>query len=107
MSFKLDSILRHKQRQTAAAKKLRSIGDLKRMTRDAPPLRSFKSALTGGFGLIAEIKRKSPSGGDMREQNCNEAAAVYSRSPVVKAVSVLTNSDFGMGIEDLRKVKTL
>ncbi|MSU59026.1 MAG: indole-3-glycerol-phosphate synthase [Pedosphaera sp.] len=107
MPFKLNTILRHKEKDVAAAKKLRSIGDLKRMIRDAPPVRSFKQALAGGFGLIAEIKRKSPSGGEMLEANFVDAPGVYASSPVVKAVSILTNSNFGMKVEDLRTYRSL
>jgi len=105
MAF-LDEILERKRTEIAAAKKLREFGVLKRMISDAPSLRSFSSALTNGFGLIAEIKRRSPSGGEMRPENVERAPAVYAKSPVVKCVSVLTNStDFGMSVEELVKMK--
>jgi len=105
MAF-LDEILERKRTEIAAAKKLRDLGVLKRMISDAPSLRSFSSALTNGFGLIAEIKRRSPSGGEMRPENVERAPAVYAKSPVVKCVSVLTNStDFGMSVEELVKMK--
>ena len=78
------------------------------MIRDAPPPRSFSGALKGGFGIIAEIKRKSPSGGDMPPENVQAAPSVYANSPAVKAVSVLTNGpDFGMSIEDLARIKAI
>lgn len=106
MAF-LDEIVGRKRDEVAAAKKLRDLGTLKRMIGDAPPSRSFIGALSHGFGLIAEIKRRSPSGGDMRRENVEQAPAAYAKSPVVKCVSVLTNStDFGMGIEDLSKMKS-
>jgi indole-3-glycerol phosphate synthase len=105
MAF-LDEIIDRKRSEVAAAKKLRDVGTLKRMIGDAAPLRSFSGALSNSFGLIAEIKRRSPSGGDMRKENFERAPATYAKSPVVKCVSVLTNaSDFGMGIEDLSKMK--
>lgn len=105
MAF-LDEILERKRNEIAAAKKLRDLDTLKRMIADAPPLRSFSGALQNGFGLIAEIKRRSPSGGDMLKENVENAPAAYATSPVVKCVSVLTNStDFGMAIEDLLKMK--
>jgi indole-3-glycerol phosphate synthase len=105
MAF-LDEILERKRTEIAAAKKLRDLGVLKRMISDAPSLRSFSSALTNGFGLIAEIKRRSPSGGEMRPENVERAPVVYAKSPVVKCVSVLTNStDFGMSVEELVKMK--
>jgi len=106
--MELDSILRDTEVEIAEAKKLRSIGDLKRMIRDASPTRSFKNALTNGFGVIAEIKRRSPSAGQMRQENFDEAPAAYAKSPVVRAVSVLTNkTHFGMGVEHLQRVKDL
>jgi indole-3-glycerol phosphate synthase len=106
MSF-LDEIVQRKRDEIAAAKKERDLLTLKRMIGDAPPVRSFSGALSNGFGLIAEIKRRSPSGGDMRHENVERAPAVYAKSPAVKCVSVLTNStDFGMSIEDLSKMKT-
>jgi indole-3-glycerol phosphate synthase len=105
MAF-LDEILERKRTEIGAAKKLRDLGVLKRMISDAPSLRSFSSALTNGFGLIAEIKRRSPSGGEMRPENVERAPAVYAKSRVVKCVSVLTNStDFGMSVEELVKMK--
>jgi len=106
MAF-LDEIIDRKRVEVAAAKKLRDLGTLKRMIGDAPPSRSFVGALSNGFSLIAEIKRRSPSGGDMRRENIEQAPAAYAKSPIVKCVSVLTNStDFGMGIEDISKMKS-
>jgi indole-3-glycerol phosphate synthase len=106
MAF-LDEIVDRKRDEVAAAKKLRDLATLKRMIGDAPPLRPFVGALSNGFGLIAEIKRRSPSGGDMRRENVEQAPAAYAKSPVVKCVSVLTNStDFGMEIKDLSKMKS-
>src|SRR6266496_5701858 len=105
MAF-LDEIVERKRNEIAAAKKLRDLDTLKRMVADAPPLRSFSNALSNGFGLIAEIKRRSPSGGEMRRENVERAPDAYAKSPVVKCVSVLTNStDFGMSIDDLPKMK--
>jgi indole-3-glycerol phosphate synthase len=104
----IDEILKQTDIEISRAKKDRSIGDLKRMIRDAPPLRSFHSALSNGFGLIAEIKKRSPSAGEMRSENFETAPTAYAKSPIVKAVSVLTNSShFGMGIDHLARVKPL
>jgi indole-3-glycerol phosphate synthase len=105
MAF-LDEILERKRSEIVAAKKQRDLGVLKRMIADAPPLRSFSGALGNGFGIIAEIKRRSPSGGDMRRENVEQAPAAYAKSAAVKCVSVLTNStDFGMSIQDLSEMK--
>jgi indole-3-glycerol phosphate synthase len=105
MAF-LDEIVDRKRAEVAAAKKLRDLNTLKRIIADAPAIRSFSGALSNGFGLIAEIKRRSPSGGDMRKENVENAPAAYASSPLVKCISVLTNStDFGMSIEDLLDMK--
>src|SRR5712664_1315620 len=97
----LEKIVRDTGREIAAAKKLHSIGDLKRRIRDAAPLRGFGDAIGKGFGLIAEIKRRSPSGGEMRQENFEQAPGAYAKSPIVRAVSVLTNSShFGMRMQD-------
>ena len=107
MAF-LDEILERKRAEIAEAKQSRSLGELRQMIPDAPPVRPFAPALTPGFGLIAELKRRSPSGGDMRPENFEQAPAAYAQSPAVRAVSVLTNAtDFGMSIDELLSVKAI
>src|SRR5204863_3331827 len=89
-------------------KRTRPLGDLKKRLVDAPPRISFAKALRGGFGLIAEIKERSPSMGRMKPENVAAAPQVYKKSKVVKAISVLTNrSHFGrtMTMDKLRKIK--
>jgi indole-3-glycerol phosphate synthase len=106
MAF-LDEILKKKHQEILASKQKHKIGDLVRMFKSAPPVRPFAAALTGGFGLIAEVKRKSPSAGPMRNENVQDAPEAYDKSPIVKAVSVLTDSHFfGMSIEELRRIKS-
>jgi indole-3-glycerol phosphate synthase len=105
MAF-LDQILERKRAEIVDATKLRDLSTIKSMIADAPAMRSFSGALSNGFGMIAEIKGRSPSGGDMRKENVERAPDAYAKSPVVKCVSVLTNStDFGMEIGDLLKMK--
>jgi indole-3-glycerol phosphate synthase len=107
MAF-LDEIVGRKREELAAAKQSRDLATIKRMIRDAPTVRSFSGALKTGFGLIAEIKRKSPSGGEMRKENVEAAPKAYAESNAVKAVSVLTNTaDFGMSIEELQTVRKI
>ncbi|MBI2928229.1 MAG: indole-3-glycerol-phosphate synthase [Verrucomicrobia bacterium] len=103
----LDDILLDVRRELAAAKEARSLAELKRLLADAPPIRSFTDALRARFGVIAEIKERSPSQGPMRRENVEAAPAAYERSPIVRGISVLTNAThFGMNIERLRDVKT-
>ena len=107
MAF-LDEIVARKKDELAAAKRARDLDTLKGMIRDAPSVQSFSGALRSGFGLIAEMKRKSPSGGDMRRENVDAAPGAYARSKAVKTVSVLTNTvDFGMSIEELQRVRSI
>jgi indole-3-glycerol phosphate synthase len=102
----LDTILADVREEVATAKSAKPLGEIQAMLADAPPIRDFAAALSTGFCLIAEIKKRSPSVGPMREENVNEAAAAYSASPIVKAVSILTNQrHFGMSIHDLAAIR--
>lgn len=87
------------------AKRGEPLADLEKRARDARPVRDFERAVAGGFGLIAEIKRTSPSMGAMRNADVADTAAAYEQSPAVRAVSVLTNrADFGMSLAQLGAV---
>lgn len=103
----LDQILIDVRNELAEAKAREPLTELNRRILDAPPVRSFADALGRGFCLIAEIKERSPSHGPMRRENIDLAPAAYQASPIVSAISVLTNrTHFGMGIERLRQVKS-
>ena len=103
----LDEILADVRVEVAAAKQAVPLAEIRARLADAPPTRDFAEALgQGGFGLIAEIKRCSPSVGPMREENVDAAAATYAASSHVRAVSILTNrTHFGMGVEDLARLR--
>jgi indole-3-glycerol phosphate synthase len=104
----LDEILVHVRRELAAAQAARPTSELRHMIADAPPVRSMSAALKKSFGLIAEIKDRSPSQGEMRKQNIAAAPAAYEQSKIVRAISVLTNaSHFGMSLERLRAVRAV
>ena len=102
----LDTILDDVREEVSAAKLLRSCADIRLMVADAPPARGFSLAIgQRGFGLIAEIKERSPSVGPMRVENVREAARLYNESPSVRAISVLTNErHFGMSISRLAEI---
>ena len=83
-------------------------------SKEAEPLEGFKSKLRrseanfgkalaqGGLSLIAEIKKKSPSKGEIRKGfDFNEIARAYDRNRHVKAISVLTDSKFFGGSNDV------
>lgn len=104
----LDEIVERKRQVVEAEKTRCSLADLKKRLADAPPVISFSKAIKQAFGLIAEIKRKSPSQGPMRHQNVAEIASLYQASEVVRAISVLTDCDyFDMNIEALAQVRAL
>jgi indole-3-glycerol phosphate synthase len=102
----LEKILPDVRRELDEARANLPLEEVKRLAAAAGPARDFAGALTArGFGLIAEIKQRSPSVGDMRAENTAAAAAAYETSRVVHALSVLTNrTHFGMTIEDLRRI---
>ena len=105
----LREILERVQAELASAKAREPLPELQWTVRDAPPPLDFHQALvSAGFSMIAEVKRRSPSGGEMRCQDYLQAGRLYDESPAVSAISVLTNrSDFGMEIgalSEMRKV---
>lgn len=102
----LDEILVDVASEIAAAKLVRPLADLRSRLADAPPVRPMDEVLASGFGLIAEIKERSPSVGPMREKNVAEALDAYLDCSLVKAVSVLTNAThFGMDIFRMTQIR--
>ncbi len=102
----LDRIMVDVRAEVAEAQHLRPVAELQRRLADAPPLRSFQAALRSGFGLIAEIKDRSPSQGPMRAENVAAAPGAYEQSPIVRGLSVLTNAThFGMNIKRLAAIR--
>jgi len=100
--FVITPIVARVEAALAMARNGVTLRELKRRAREARPVRDFAAAVAGGFGLIAEIKRTSPSMGTMRNAEVADTAAAYEASAAVRAVSVLTNAaDFGMGLEQL------
>ena len=102
----LDRILPDVRRELDEARAAVPFDEIKQLAADAPAPRDFAGVLTAqGFGLIAEIKRRSPSMGEMRAENVVAAAAAYEAEPLVRGVSVLTNTThFGMDMDDLRRI---
>ena len=103
----LDEILADVRTELEATRARRPLAEIRRMIPDAPPVRPLPAALAEGFCLIGEIKARSPSVGPMRSENVAEATAAYQESPVVAAISVLTNNvHFGMSIERLAATRS-
>jgi indole-3-glycerol phosphate synthase len=102
----LDKIL--DQHRAVSAADRRSVEQLLDHARSMPPTRGFRAALAGrsDLGVIAEIKRRSPSKGDLHVGlDPAEMAAIYERGGAA-CMSVLTDVDhFGGSVADLQAAR--
>jgi indole-3-glycerol phosphate synthase len=102
----LDQILADVRHELSATKSARPAADIRARLADAPPPRDFAAALAIDFGLIAEIKERSPSVGPMRPQNVADAPSAYEESSLVRCLSILTNAHhFGMDVTRLAAIR--
>jgi indole-3-glycerol phosphate synthase len=76
------------------------LSELRRRAEDMAPPKSLKNALSKGFSIIGEIKRRSPSAGEMNSRNVADALEVYNDSLIITAISVLTDEPFFGGSLD-------
>ncbi len=100
----LDKIIEHKRAEVAVLKKKHSLDHS--APAGLPPARDFRGALNKkGPAVIAEVKRKSPSKGVLRESlDPLKLAGVY-ESNGAAAISVLTDGRFfGGSSDDLRTI---
>jgi indole-3-glycerol phosphate synthase len=98
----LDRICAEKRKQVAEQKSRRPIQELLKRAKDQAPPRDFAAALTRavdrtGYGLIAEIKKASPSAGVIRPNfEPSQLARAYQRGGAA-CLSVLTDQRFFQG----------
>jgi len=104
----LDEIVLHKREEIAACRQKAPISALEERIDRLPAPRDFRGALRReGISLIAEIKRASPSKGDiLPDLDAVALAALYEQAGA-RAISVLTYAKFFKGsLDDLSAVHT-
>lgn len=107
MATYLDRILeRHRE---VAASDHRSLDDLIAAAHAQPPTRGFRAALAGAerLAVISEVKRRSPSKGDLFQNLDPTVLAAQYESGGATCLSVLTDEEFfGGSIADLQAARS-
>jgi len=95
----LDTIVAHKRKELKRDQEQVPLSTLKSKIANLPPTRDIRAVLgtTNSVSLIAEVKKKSPSRGIIREDfNAVEIARIY-KDNAAAAISVLTDHEFFAG----------
>jgi indole-3-glycerol phosphate synthase len=95
----LDDIIANKKEELAEAKRRVPFAEVKAGAADAGPARGFGKALAidGGIGLIAEVKKASPSKGVIRADFDPVAISRIYEGSGASCISVLTEQKFFQG----------
>ncbi len=105
----LTKIVAHKRGEVAAAKAARPQSELEARLRDAPPVRDFVASLAAApfMGLIAEVKKASPSAGVIKAEFDPPAIAAAYQAAGAHCLSILTDEHFFQGhLDYLRAIRT-
>ena len=104
----LDTIIAHKQKELAAEQMEVPLASLERKVVNLPPTQDFSGAIAGSDNvrLIAEVKKKSPSKGIIREDFDPVSIAETYVGNGAAAISVLTDKHFFAGeLDYLRAIR--
>lgn len=108
---KLRAILDYKKDEVAALRRSRSISSLETDAKAAPRPRGFAESLiriakADGNALICEVKRKSPSAGEINAVRAPQEAAKAYEAGGAACISVLTDGpSFGGSLQDMQTVR--
>jgi indole-3-glycerol phosphate synthase len=107
LSTVLSDIVLHKREEIAAARQLTPEKLLRQQIESASPVRDFRAALSQGQpGLIAEVKKASPSAGIIRTDFAPVEIAQAYQSAGAHCLSVLTDEHFFQGhLDFLRQIR--
>lgn len=100
----LKRIMAHKREEIAARQAVAPLHEVRARARDSDPVRGFVDRLqrrivSGDAGVIAEIKKASPSKGVLREDFRPAEIAVNYADYGAACLSVLTDEDFFQGCD--------
>lgn len=103
----LDQVVKEKEIELVQKRAAVSFQELEKRITDVP-VRDFAAALTAsGTRIIAEIKRRSPSVPEFRQQKpVEEMAQIYARNGAC-AISIVTDTpNFGMSLADVTSIRS-
>lgn len=103
----LDEICEHKKQEVVERKRQVPLSMLEERLREAKPARDFRMALRRpGISLIAEIKKASPTRGNLREDLDPIGLATLYEQTGARALSILTDERYFKGsLVDLSEVR--